>query len=228
MISNQDIGSLKYVGMLLTSGVWIATDIYFLVKLNKIKKEQKNDNKSCTLVKTNVSSQTLILIVLLMIDFVYKYKIASIAGSIAYKIGNLLTISIVSLFVLPTFLSYNIVMNNSGSIYSDRVINSLIGYHSIAITLKTILLIMVFLPATKNNKMIKFMVKPELTYNSSGLSPLVVPKDIAKAPVPTPRSEVKPKAPEVKPRPEVKPKAPIEISPSSDSALRKRSSKKND
>ena len=215
MISNQDIGSLKYVGMLLTSGIWIATDIYFLVKLNKIKKDQSN-NKTCTLAKADVSTRTFFLISLLMIDFVYKYKIASIAGSIAYKIGNLLTISIVSLFVLPTFLSYNIVMNSGGSTYSDRLLKGLIFYHSIAITLKTILLIMVFLPATKDNKMIKFMVKPELTYNVSGLSPLVVPKDIAKVP------EVKPKAPEVKP------KAPIEISPSSDSGLRKRSSKKDD
>ena len=162
MPSIEPQSALKYVGMILTSGIWISSDIYFLVKLNELKKQNKN--KECEKTEMNISKNLILLIGLLMIDFVYKYKVVSMAGNFSKKIGNIITIGIVTICVLPTFLSCNIVQNSTNVIYSPTLLNSLIAYHSLSMILKVILLVLIFLPQTKDTKMMKFMVSPILTF----------------------------------------------------------------
>lgn len=157
-----------YLSLIVSAIIWLGSDIFFLIKLTDIKKEEADQTESSNCIKKSEGSvinwQVFLIIFLLMMEFVFKYKLSSYLGSFASKSSNLVVILITGILVLPTFLSYNVAETYKNKDFSLSTLNALITFHVINLILKTIIIVSCFLPNLKTRKFIEFFKSTSMHY----------------------------------------------------------------
>lgn len=159
-----------YLSLIVSAIIWVGSDIFFLMKLSDIKKEEEDQTESSNCIKKTegnvINWQVFLIIFLLMMEFVFKYKLSSYLGSFSSKSSNLIVILIAGVMVLPTFLSYNVAETYKNKDFSLTTLNYLITYHIINLILKTGIVIACLLPNFKNKKFVEFFKSTSMHYIS--------------------------------------------------------------
>jgi hypothetical protein len=166
-ITTQNVNSgLMYFGLIISAALWIGSDIFFLVKISKTK-NNKDKVQECNVIDGKVLHlEVIIIVMILMMEFVFKYKLSSVIGRFSEKAGNLIIIGITALFVLPTFMSYNVIETEEVRNYSTQMLGNLSMYHYINLFVKVIVVIICLLPITKHGNFAKFFLSSSLNYST--------------------------------------------------------------